>query len=422
MKLGVKSFSFYPSDFFNFLMCVVLFTPEIFKSLGGTWNTLYIAVGFLSLLYIIVQLPFRLLRMNYPTSSANRISFKNNSIIIVFLCFALWLIISDLVARSFNVSIFLFVSKVFCFYLMLANSKQEKKIRLLSCVYFYCYIIILINVLTQFMYPKGIVNVSLFSWQNYYFLKNANSFIFFYLFTLSLGCILSFYSRKRLKLSVYILVAIEIISYLKEGAQSSTTGFIIIVLSLLLNCLLMTGILKKIIRFITKHFFIFLIVITAIFLSIIFSEYIRTNIILPLISHLSSDEFSFEARIYIWNYSIQSVLSHPFFGLGTSSTRIITSILDKKMTSSHNNYLQIAVFAGFPALALFISFIVLTIKKIYNKNQLWVSSLFIAVFLFMIVFLVEQNPFNELFFYLALISLCVDGSDVSKKLPATEEM
>lgn len=401
MKITVKSVHIHIINIFYYIMCFVLCTPDIMKTLGGVYGTIYNTVALASFMFVITLL---LIRRNI----------KRDYYFFIFIAFLFWLIISDIVTGSFNIEVFTLTAKVTALYFMLDFLGEDKAIKFLTFLYRYCYLLVIINVITQHLYPKGIIDISLYSWQKYYFLKNANSFIFYYLFTLVLGVMLSFYNTRKIKISVYILVFLEIVSYLKGGEDSSTAGLFTIILCIFLMFLLSKGVLNKLLYFIKKHFVSFFIIIMTSFLLIVFSDGIKYGIVFPLINKFTNDEISFKARTYIWYHSILLLLNQPLFGYGTLSGKMVLSVIDQKYTSSHNNYLEIANFGGFPAIILYIMFIIQTFKELRKNGEVISNVCVVGLMLFMIVFLVEQNPLNVLFYYLAFISVFLKDCYFSK--------
>jgi Lipid A core - O-antigen ligase and related enzymes len=110
-------------------------------------------------------------------------------------------------------------------------------------------------------------------------------------------------------------------------------------------------------------------------------------------------------RLFIWNRTLNYIYDRPVFGSGPDTfNKVFYMTSDEAnfyfgtpniyVDKAHNDYLQILITCGYPALLLYISFIVMliikTIKRIKNKGD----SLFNISLLSGVIGYVVQNFFN----------------------------
>lgn len=83
-------------------------------------------------------------------------------------------------------------------------------------------------------------------------------------------------------------------------------------------------------------------------------------------------------RALIWESGIQSVIQHPFLGIGQENFQLIVQENYYTVDNAHNIFLEIAVAAGIPAIILFLAFSYQTMKKSPLPIQLSIVGFFIC--------------------------------------------
>ena len=153
-----------------------------------------------------------------------------------------------------------------------------------------------------------------------------------------------------------------------------------------------------------KNYKIFLVVLLPFAIWIIAFDGWNNKYILDIINKISSDGIdSFKERGFIWNNSIALIKKSPLIGWGTKTLRLVVDTHNIER-SAHNTFLQLALFGGIPALIGFIIVIHNMYKnfKISKNVELYFLISFFSLYL--IVFLVEQNPFYIGFYALIAFS------------------
>lgn len=375
-----------------YLLTFILCTLDIFKTFSGNIRYIYQLSGYASIIIL-----------GYLIWKYKKVKVVDEVKYILFLL--LWLFICNMLQTSYDQEVLFAFAKIFVFYIVVNQERKRSQYTLICCTQKFAYATVVLNLATQFLFPNGVIDVSKNSWQNFYLLQNCNAFAFFYIFALGLTLFVSFSSFGKVNISSYILYGVELLSYLKEGENTSTTGIFTTSLMIIGAVLLQSKIIRKCIKFIGRHIVFFIGGIIALFMSITLNEIFRNNIVLPVINALTGDDFSFKARTIIWSNSIRNFLRNPVFGSGTLSTRNIFSSLDGKLTSSHNNFLQLANYGGFVALVVFIILIIISLKHLVakkNKNVA-INVIFFTEIIYIFQFMVEQHPLGVYFYYIVII-------------------
>ena len=251
---------------------------------------------------------------------------------------------------------------------------------------FYCVIVLLLNLLSQILYPtNGIYHDYSRSWQPYYFCGNANSFVFFYLFSVAVYVIDTYNRKQKLTLDVFVFEGILIYSMILGG---STTGITIMLLSLVAS-LFSFSVVRK---WIKRHIRMILFVVLVVVVWLVWFGGWNNKLIVEFVENEMNEKASFIGRGFIWENAVKTIMQSPIFGHGSTSGSII---LDSggQLRSAHNNYLEIAILGGLPALILFVSIVIRCMGSVRkSRNSLcYYATAFVSFFC--VAFLVEQNPF-----------------------------
>lgn len=331
------------------------------------------------------------------------------TILASFWAFCLVIIIDDIMSNELPTGPGLLLLQIGLFAVILVRVDYMGRLHgFLRILYFYCYALLICNLFSTIVYPGGLSKGD--EWQPIYFLLNANSFAFEYLFIFVVGACYMQRKGKRRAVSVIILLLIELITYLILEPKSSLTGELLVLLSFAIYCF--GGKLSWLGNGIK-----YLISIGIVQLLLLMLAYLR-EFIVSFFSFFNISATSFLARIEIWNYAVQRVLSSPPAGVGSSIIQF--SLGDGgRPRSAHNMYLQISHYSGLLGLTLWLYPIIAVLApRILDdvKNYMERRFLRFSLVAYLILFVVEQNVFSAEFYCLVLFAACVDRSVQPKSL------
>lgn len=271
----------------------------------------------------------------------------------------------------------------------------------------YCFLITTGNLLSQLILPNGIYYDPQNSWQPYYLYANANSFVFFYVFSFGIFLIEDFYRTGHLSCSSVIYVASLIMSMLMGG---TTNGFVIL-LGCFIVCLLSMG---NGVKKILKHWKLLLAIFLTITVWMIGFNGWKSELIQNFIYTQFHENSSFVERGVIWNNAISEIKNHAIIGHGTQVANLSRG-LGAQTKSAHNNYLQIALFGGVPSL---IMYIILTICSFKSLTRGGSKLSYIAACMgvaYLVAYLFEQNPFYVGFYAMLMMINILSTNRISSK-------
>ncbi len=304
------------------------------------------------------------------------------------------IIMGDSMGMARNLITMIRVSGYCC--LILNSFQQNEDDDMISGTFFYCMVVLIFNVFSQLHYgAKGIFyDRYLVGWQSIYVCGNANRFALFYIFSF---CISICYLICKKKKNVFILPILLLLLYSSFISLSDMAKIISILMSI---GLIISN--SFIFSFIGKHRKLLLLFAGVGAFWMIGLAGWKNGFIISLVGKIT-DKRSFVIRGSLWNSTIDYVLKSPLVGYGTSAYRIAQN-MHGEYQSAHNTYLQIMTFGGIPAfvLFLFITVIPFRISRIGTKIQYYIS---FCIFLYLLVYLFEQNPFYP--GYYALLAVLV---------------
>lgn len=285
---------------------------------------------------------------------------------------------------------------------------KEKVNKFIGVFYVYLALLVCLNVVTQIVIPTGIIQPSGTSWQPQYILKNANSFVFYYLFALILGTISSIMKKGKVSISVFCLSVIEIFSFYLCGGNGSSTGLVIIVCSLFGLLCVEFGWFKTFRKLFYRYTYgILFVFITFLIYIILFPVH---TIIFGVLQFITGESVSLLARVVIWQTAWTEILKAPLFGHGTAMVEFVYSVFEGELRSAHNNFLQIFYFGGIIAIVIYLAIIITSAKAVhrsYIHNIKFISLFFVFLILYLLIFMVEQQPLFMDFYYYLIISVMV---------------
>ena len=262
--------------------------------------------------------------------------------------------------------------------------------------FFYSLTVIVFNLYSQLHYgTHGLFyNRYLAGWQPIYVCGNANRFALFFIFTMGISMCYIVRNRKSQMVIVPILAILLFSSFISLSDMAKIIT-ILMILGIVFSdsfILILVERYRKVILFIAA---------AAAFWMIGLAGW-KNQFVIDLVEHIT-DTRSFVIRGSLWNSTINYALKSPLVGYGTGAYRIARN-LHGEYQSAHNTYLQIMTFGGLPALALFmiITIIPFKIRRVAARTLYYI---YVCVFLFLLVYLFEQNPFYP--GYYAMLALLV---------------
>ena len=136
------------------------------------------------------------------------------------------------------------------------------------------------------------------------------------------------------------------------------------------------------------------------------------------------DETSNKARIAIWKASLNSIVHHPFLGVGIGNFPVVLNEnleLAKAGSSAHNFYLHIAAELGIPALLALLYFLWLVLKKLYQTNEIYFRALLLFMPWVLLYVMTDVALFDERAFLITatiiaiILSFGEHQSDISPR-------
>lgn len=369
-----------------FLLAFLFFPPKII-SLIPSWHSFYILFELFAILVtfllILYEVAYKDIKLNYC--------------LCIFAIFIAWLefvtILHASIGRSFLMQILPAVGLMVTFRQAFRKNRYKQ---MLGAFSFYCFLIVLLNVISQIICgSSGIYHDWTTSWQAYYICGNANSFVFFYLFAIAVIYSFAQFNHNFVRLS-YIVHGLMIFSLyytMKDGG--STTGLLIISIAMIVRLFS----LNKVRDFVMKHYKAILLFLGVVGIWMFVYNGWKSEWLLNQIQTLLGDNVSFLARGTIWSNSLIKIKESPIIGYGTNSIHM-SADLDGVLRSAHNNYLEITIMGGIPALLLFFMFIISCFKK-PAKSKEWRDFAYgamMVVILYLVAFFVEQEPFYPGFY------------------------
>lgn len=281
-----------------------------------------------------------------------------------------------------------------CLLIELAIRRNPKEF--LRVFEFLLSVLIIINMLSIFLYPDGMYISSVTGYSSNWFLGFKNTHILYILPTLIISIINSYIDGEKISKRTIILFLVALISSIKVWSATSLVAIFLLIFFLIL------------IKVLKKHNFkmLFLTYIVAFFSIIIFR---LQNIFKYIIVDILGKDLTFTGRTFIWDYVIEYIKAKPILGYGYEYGAIrFAKGYNYHSYHAHNIILEILYQTGICGLIIIILIMKLIIKKLeeYKQNAI-AKILAFALFIYMIMMLMEAFSF-EYFFY--IFTLCYSVS------------
>lgn len=381
-------------DYFKYFIFAFLLLPPKIIAVIPSMNIMSNCITACSVLMAFVLFCQEIIKSKKKTSMS----------MFIFIILIVWLEVVNLLHNSIGrnflfeiipaVGMALLIDKVF------RNSKEQI---FLEAFGIYGTLIVILNLVSELLCGSdGIYHNWETSWQSIYLCGNANSYVFFYLVVLSITIACAMYSKRWVVLS-YIIHLSMIWSNVILGDSRSSTGLLIIVIALIFR--LMSN--HFIRNFLLKHYKYVVIGLCAVGVWFFVMNGWRSEWFLDFARTVLGENVSLIARGTIWNNAMARIKLSPWLGYGTNAVNI-SADLDGVLRSAHNNYFEISIMGGLPALALYILLIWSCIRKSSQKSECSYM-IFMCLTLNLVAFFVEQNPFYIGFYFLLWLYKNVTG-------------
>lgn len=394
-EVGIKDIVSY------FILSMLLIPAPIIEKIN---EHLWLAINVFTLFAFIMFLLLKLKGLMHC-------KIKNRfGIVAVLLFFASVLIPNIVNGVGSNAIILALVRVIFAYLLFVYYDDRNKLHSFIEILAFYCMGLLVANLVSRFVFPSGIIPSTWESWQPQFVLLNPNAFIFYYLFIT--GVVLAAFSRDEKRSGfVVVTLVVELLTFFGLGDATSETGTLVV---LALLVIYITPLHNLVFKMMTRGPFVYFLSVTLVALVSIAGY---SGWVISALDNLGIFTGSFVARTEIWSHALGAILQNQGFGAGTATAAF--SYGDGGFDrSAHNNFLQIMYYGGVLGIASFIAAMYPVFQKTTNAqngNKILYGLRLIAL-MFMIVFLVEQRPFFEPYYYLLLfIPMLFDLSGSSER-------
>ena len=312
---------------------------------GGVWR--------------IIHLPFTLLL--YFSLMFCLITFVSNrakqvdAFSILIILFLIWTICTNVInGHGFWESTFFsfkIISGIFILRYYIMNEHIEEYVSVFN---FWMVVFVVINVITQLIYPNGLYIGA--TQYGMWLFGNRNAFIFFYYMGVMVATLHYLIKFKRLKLSYFLYVTLMVFSEIIGG--SATGGLSIIVTVLLIVFLRNIKMSKFKVCGIS--------VLLSIFISyLIINVGVNTSIARAIEIYLNRN-ITFTGRSTIWNTALRLLEGHQLMGLGWAEIPVGWYW---DVYQCHNNYLDLIFTGGIILFAIYLALVYVSIRRLDVKEK-----------------------------------------------------
>lgn len=292
-------------------------------------------------------------------------------------------------------------ASVFSFCLLCSNELEKDYFVFFKSAFYALATLLVINFITFFIYPNGIIGYDSVYYNAIYFLASKNGLIKFIYPAIVFGLIYSNLAGKKIKKSVTFIIIISVFMCIYTQALTSLVGIIIY--------LLLEKMYKKKGNRINFGRLFFLIFIILIMFSILEMTGAFNNLIKMVVDDIKFNNFY--ARIVIWKYAFNKILASPFVGYGMP-VEAGHVLLNRKYVYAHNGYFEVLLYGGVLAFSLFLillSKMFFIDKSKVNKNVIIVCSGIIG---FLVMMLTETHVFTISFWsFFVILDFFISNHD-----------
>ena len=387
----------------------VLLPPPILENINdGLWSIINLsAVAICAVYFLLFVRDFSLRKVHHPVGIL--------LISLVFLSIFIPNMINGVETRGYALVYARVLLAFFLFEHLFARGLLTFFVKIFAS---YCLCLLAANLISQIVYPQGVVPSSWESWQPLYVLTNANSFVFYYLFFVAMAVAAYSKSKKR-SITVIVSLLVMLMTFSMLGESTSAAGLLVVAFILVAY---LTPLFDVLLRAMQRGIAVFTVIVVLFVLIIIVGQ---SEWVMDFLNLIGVDTSTLVARTEIWNRALEVISHNQGFGAGTEVSQFSSG--DGGLArSAHNTFLQILYYGGvLGLLAFFASMLPVFVEK--NSTPLLdnrlLCSLRLFVVTFALMFLIEQKPFFAPYYYLLLLipMLACEGSSDSENANLDEE-
>ena len=283
---------------------------------------------------------------------------------------------------------------------------KYQKIFLKSNIIYFT-ILLIINLITIVLYPKGLYINAVNAWANW-FLGYKNAFILFIIPNIAMSHYLDIINNKKISYTTIFIIIISLITALLIDSSTGLVGIIILLLGILLE--------KKLTKIKLFNFKTIIFIYLAFFFLIIVFR--MQNIFAIIIENVLNRDLNFTNRIYIWDTALKYIKDSIYFGYGFESSAIrIIKFNYMQAVTCHNQLLDLLYQCGFVGVSIISCTLVELNKGIKRITNLKLKTLSLVVLLtYFIMMLSEYYSFNNyIFIFTIILNLSIFNEKVGDK-------
>lgn len=339
-------------------MLIPVFQPKIFTQYTIT-TYIYILLNLCLLCYLLARFYKNNLKISKPC--------------VIWIVYRVWLLLSSIITNTLSGILqwgYLSIM-VFNLFLIFDLCKKDKQKQLLSCIFKLSSVLLFINLITLFLFPRGIIESTFYDVtdNDYFFLGIKTQFTTMIFPGLSAILLLYQDNKSKYKKSLLLFMIIALLNIFYKNISTAIVGLIILIILLLI---------EKVSRFkFTSKF--------CILCTIIFQVLIVFFNIQVLFSSFFSDvlhkDATLSARTYIWQ-NAKELLSNEslftlLFGNGVAEHNEVV-YYSGDYWQPHNQLLVWLYNSGIFGTLYVLYFLNILLKNKNDSNKLYQTSLIIC--------------------------------------------
>ena len=321
---------------------------EMSEVYGGVWRAIHLpftAMLYFSLLFCVIS---------FFLNRTKRVDLFS----ILIILFWAWTIFTNVINGigfwestffSFKILVGVFVLK---YHIMNGHLKEY-----VSVFDFWLFLFVIINILTQLLYPNGLYPVAEGAVQSgRWFFGNRNAFIFPYYMSIMFATFHHMTKYNKLRITYYLYIALLVFSQIIGGSVTSGLSIIVTVLMIVIFRNIKTSKFK-----ICSISLIASLVISYLLINI----GVNTSLARLIKVYLKKSP-TFSGRTTIWNTALNSLKGHQLMGLGWAEIPVGWYW---NVYQCHNNYLDLIFTGGIILFVVYIVLVYVSIKKLSDKKR-----------------------------------------------------
>lgn len=283
---------------------------------------------------------------------------------------------------------------------------QMNSILFEKIVYKLMYILVIINLITVFVFPEGMITDNRGITNTNFFLGNYNAYIQYLFLSLICGYLYQMQAYGKVNNWWILILGIGLLFYSQKFSATSCFGLLFVyIYSLLFNKKCTRKYLNlKIYTIINTLFFVFFVWNTG------------SNTLLSPVLNLLHKDITFTGRTLIWQKTKGLINESPLLGIGLQEGEEIAARIGMvQAVNAHNLYLNILLTTGIIGFIIFVVMFCYTAHKVSTIKNLQIRYFIeavIGIFMFMSQF--ETYNIKLVFFLMMLFCLCAEHPELSE--------